>query len=91
MTSSLIDINHESVSLTVAEIWPIEIFWGQFDLDLISQGHHKSYKWCIMPPSVIAINHMSVSLTVFDTWLVENFEGQFDLDLISQGHHKHAK
>ncbi len=30
-----------SVSLTVAEIWQIENFQGQFDLDLISQGHLK--------------------------------------------------
>ena len=34
-------INHKSVSLMVTEIWLIEIFEGQFDLDLISQGHHK--------------------------------------------------
>ena len=41
MISSLIAINHKSVSLTVIEIWPIENFEGQFDLDLILQGHHK--------------------------------------------------
>ncbi len=42
MTSSLNVINHKSVSLTVAELWPVEIFLGQFDLDPISQGHQKS-------------------------------------------------
>ena len=77
MTSSLIVVNHRSVSLMVAEIWPIEIFRGQFDLDLISQGHSKSYK--------------SVSLTVTEIRSIENFEGRFDLDLISQGHHKSAE
>ncbi len=33
--------NHRSVSLTITEIWQIEFFQGQFDLDLISQGHPK--------------------------------------------------
>ena len=29
------------VSLTTAEIWQVEGFQNQLDLDLISQGHHK--------------------------------------------------
>ncbi len=41
MTSSLTVINNKSVSLMVTGIWPIEILEGQFDLDLLSQGHHK--------------------------------------------------
>ncbi len=38
--------NHKSVSLTVVEIWLIEIFQGQIDLDLISQDHPKSNHLC---------------------------------------------
>ena len=52
MTLSLIDINHKSVSLTVAELWPIEIFRGQFDLDLLSQGHPKSNQFFIITPPI---------------------------------------
>ena len=33
--------NHKTVSLMVTEISQIQIFEGQFDLDLISQGHPK--------------------------------------------------
>ena len=36
-----IDFNHKPASLTVTEIWQIDRFQGQFDLDLISQGHQK--------------------------------------------------
>ena len=36
--------NDKSVSLTVSEIGQIENFPGQFDLDLISQGHPKCDK-----------------------------------------------
>ena len=46
MTSAVSDINHKSVSLIVAEIWPTKIFQGQFDLDLISQGQPKSNHLC---------------------------------------------
>ncbi len=42
---SFIVINHNSVSLTVTEIWPIKKFDGWFDHDLISQDHHKYVKW----------------------------------------------
>ncbi len=52
MTSSVIAINHKSVSLTVAELWPIEIFQGQFDNDLISQGHPKSNQFFVITPSI---------------------------------------
>ena len=41
MTSSITVVNHKSVSLMIAEIWQTENFQGQFDLDLISQGHPK--------------------------------------------------
>ncbi len=40
-----------SVSLTVAELWPIEIFW-EFDLYLLSQGHPKSNQFFIITPSI---------------------------------------
>ena len=91
MTSSLIAVNHRSVSLTVAEIWPNDIFRGQFDLDLISQGH--SQIWQMIQSDIISYcsqsqSYKSVSLTVTEIWPIENFEGQFDLGLISQGHHK---
>ena len=64
---------------------------SQFDLDLISQGHHKCDKWCTITPSVISITLKSVSLTVSEIWPAENFEGQSNLDLIPQGHHKQGK
>ncbi len=41
LTSSLIVINDKSVSFKVTEKWQIEIFPGEFDLDLIFQGHPK--------------------------------------------------
>ncbi len=74
VVSSLIVIDHKSVSLMVTEIWPIENFEGWFDHDLISQGHHKYGKWCSVTSSLIVISHKSV----------------FYLDLISQGHHKYS-
>ncbi len=68
VTSSLIVINHKAVSITVTEIWPVENFQGQFDVDLVSQGHHKYAKWCTMTSSLSDINYKSVFLMVAD-WL----------------------
>ena len=68
-----------------------EYFDGWFDLDLLSQGHHKYGKWCTLASSLIVINDKCVSLTVTEICLMENFDCWFDLDLISQGHHKYGK
>ena len=51
MTSPLA-VNHKFVSLTVAEIWPIEIFQGQFHLVLTSQGHPKSNQFFVITPPI---------------------------------------
>ncbi len=52
MTSSLIGINHKSVSLTVTEIWLIQIFQGKFDLDLLFQGHPDSNQFFLITCSL---------------------------------------
>ena len=38
MTSSIYVVNHKSISLIVAEIWQIDFFQDQFDLDQLFQG-----------------------------------------------------
>ena len=52
MTSSIDIFNHKSVSLMAAEIWQIEIFQGQFDLDLLSQGHPKFNQFILFMCSI---------------------------------------
>ena len=61
----------KSLSLAVSVIWPTEQFQGQFDLDLIYQGHQK---WQVIHNDIISFNCQSqVCIFVFtEIWPIDS-------------------
>ena len=81
MTSSLTVSNHKSVSQTITEICQIENFQGQFDLDLISEGHPKHGMYYIHN-DIISISSQP-QVCIFSGYYVKSKSFKVNLTLTS--------